>query len=450
MGVPPASASPAATEGTRPVLSLEAAEENGLRNQPLIREARANTDAARGRIEEARAGYLPQVTGTGIYQRTTSNLQARPGSTTGSGPTTGTVTVGGMTGTFTIPAAALPGTSWNPSADYWQFTLGATQLIYDFGQTSERWKSAERSADSLRSTERTTQNQVVLNVRTAYFSARANKALVKVQADTLENQQKHMAQVMGFVGAGTNPEIDLATARTAVANARVALITAQNNYDTARAQLNLAMGVNAHTNYDVADEGLRPVDGEDEAIEALYARALQHRPELVTLGKQQQALELTVRSIKGAYGPSLSGIGQVSEIGLSLGSLAPNWYLGGQLTWPMFQGGLTQGQVREAEANVHNAVAQVDAEKLQVHLDVEQALLAVRAAKASIDAAQEAVVNARLQLKLAEGRYAQGVGSIIELSDAQVAMTTAAAQQVQAEYNLATARAQLLNALGQP
>ncbi len=450
MGVPPAPAPPAATEGTRPVLSLEAAEENGLRNQPLIREARANTDAARGRIEEARAGYLPQVTGTGIYQRTTSNLQARPGSTTGSGPTTGTVTVGGMTGTFTIPAAALPGTSWNPSADYWQFTLGATQLIYDFGQTSERWKSAERSADSLRSTERTTQNQVVLNVRTAYFSARASKALVKVQADTLENQQKHMAQVMGFVGAGTNPEIDLATARTAVANARVALITAQNNYDTARAQLNLAMGVNAHTNYDVADEGLRPVDGEDEVIEALYARALQHRPELVTLGKQQQALELTVRSIKGAYGPSLSGIGQVSEIGLSLGSLAPNWYLGGQLTWPMFQGGLTQGQVREAEANVHNAVAQVDAEKLQVHLDVEQALLAVRAAKASIDAAQEAVVNARLQLKLAEGRYAQGVGSIIELSDAQVAMTTAAAQQVQAEYNLATARAQLLNALGQP
>ena len=100
-------------------------------------------------------------------------------------------------------------------------------------------------------------------------TAEANKALVKVQADTLENQQKHMAQVMGFVGAGTNPEIDLATARTAVANARVALITAQNNYDTARAQLNLAMGVNAHTNYDVADEGLRPVDREDEAIEAL-------------------------------------------------------------------------------------------------------------------------------------------------------------------------------------
>jgi outer membrane protein len=433
----------------RPILSLDAAEINALKNQPLLREARANTDAAMGRIEEARSGYLPQVTGTASYEQTTANIQQRPGFNTGGG-TSGTLTVNGMMVPFAITPTAAAGTNWAPNTGFWQFNLTASQLIYDFGQTSEKWRSAERAADSLKSTERTTQNQVLLTLRTAYFSARAGKALVKVAADTLENQQKHMAQVMGFVGAGTNPEIDLATARTAVANARVQLITAQNNYDTARAQLNQAMGVNAGTQYDVADEGLRPVDGEDEATEPLYARAVQHRPELVTIARQRESLALTVKSIRGAYGPSLSGIANLNEIGLSLGTLAPNWYVGGQLTWPLIQGGLTRGQVREAEANVHNADAQLDVEKLQIHLDVEQAILAVRAAKASIDAALEAVTNAKLQLKLAEGRYAQGVGSIIELSDAQVAMTSAAAQQVQADYNLATARAQLLNALGQP
>jgi outer membrane protein len=83
-----------------------------------------------------------------------------------------------------------------------------------------------------------------------------------------------------------------------------------------------------------------------------------------------------------------------------------------------------------------------------VRFEVENALLAVRRAKSEIDAAQEALVNAQEQLRLAEGRYQTGVGNIIELGDAQVPVTRAAAQKVQADFDLATARAQLLHALG--
>jgi len=72
----------------------------------------------------------------------------------------------------------------------------------------------------------------------------------------------------------------------------------------------------------------------------------------------------------------------------------------------------------------------------------------VRANKEAVLAADEAVTNAKERLRLAEGRYQAGVGSIIELGDAQVAATTAQAQKVQADYNVSTARAQLLNALG--
>ena len=59
----------------------------------------------------------------------------------------------------------------------------------------------------------------------------------------------------------------------------------------------------------------------------------------------------------------------------------------------------------------------------------------MQAAKATITAAEEALVNARDQLSLAEGRYKQGLGSVIELGDAQVAYTTAAAQAVQARFD---------------
>jgi outer membrane protein len=88
------------------------------------------------------------------------------------------------------------------------------------------------------------------------------------------------------------------------------------------------------------------------------------------------------------------------------------------------------------------------AEELQVRLDVDSARLAVRAAKATIGAADDAVTSAREQLRLAEQRFATGVGNIIELNDAQVAYSSAAAQVVQAHYSLASARAQLLAALG--
>jgi outer membrane protein len=83
-----------------------------------------------------------------------------------------------------------------------------------------------------------------------------------------------------------------------------------------------------------------------------------------------------------------------------------------------------------------------------MRLEVDQARLAVRAAKAAIVASDEAVQNARERLKLAEGRYQTGVGNAIELGDAQLAMTSTQAQKVQAEYNLASARAALLKALG--
>ncbi len=109
---------------------------------------------------------------------------------------------------------------------------------------------------------------------------------------------------------------------------------------------------------------------------------------------------------------------------------------------------LVPAQVREAGANLAFAQAQRDLGVLQIRFDVEQARLAVRANKATIVAVEDAYINARLRLRLAEGRYESGTGSIIELTDAQTALTFAAGQRVTAEYNLALARAQLLRALG--
>ncbi|MEO6418201.1 MAG: TolC family protein, partial [Polyangiaceae bacterium] len=344
----------------------------------------------------------------------------------------------------TITASATSFTTFN----FWNFNAGATQLIYDFGQTDGRYRAASANQESFKASERTSLNLALLGVRTAYFQARAQKALVMVAADTLTNQREHLAQVDAQFKVGQRAQIDVVQARTNVANARVTLTNAKNAYEIAKSQLNQAMGVEGDTDFEVAEDELGSVEGEDQPARYLVAKAVMTRPELAAYAWQYEAQLRTIRSLEGGYGPSIAATTSATEIGVELGSLVPNWSGGATVTWPIFQGGLTRGQVHEAEANLDGIVAQSAAERLQIGVDVNQGRSAVRAAKENIGATEEALTSAREQLLLAERRYATGLGNIIELSDAQVAVTSAAAQAVQAHFNLSTGRAQLLNALG--
>lgn len=423
------------------VLTLEEAVTASRQHQPQLREARANTDAAVARADEARAPLLPQLNATATYLRTTSNLIPQPGVNTTNGGTTTTTGAGG--------AVVDTDTGSNLHLhNNWRDSIALTQLIYDFGLSIDRWKAAKAQADAQRATELSTILQSDFTVRSTFFLTRADKALVKVAQDTLDQQVKHRQQTEGFVRAGTQPEIALAQAKTNEANARVSLIQAQNNYETAKVTLNQAMGSEDNTDYDVDDTPFPLIDVEDGQMDPLLAEAIKARPEVASIQELIRVNELTISSVRGNYLPSIAGQANFTQGGPSLDNLGYNFNFGVGLTWNLFGGGLTVAQVHEAQANLGNVLAQLDLEKLQIRVDVNAAMLAVRAAKSSLSATAEALENAKLQLKLAEQRYQVGVGSSIELTDAQVALTAASGQSVQADDNLSTARAQLLRALG--
>src|SRR4029077_16982667 len=109
-----------------------------------------------------------------------------------------------------------------------------------------------------------------------------------------------------FVNTGIRPQIDLAQVRTALANANVQLVAAQNNYAVSMAQLNQAIGMPADTTYALADSDLPPVPGEGSPPGALVTQALGTRPELAVLARQHDAQEKTVRALQGGYGPALT------------------------------------------------------------------------------------------------------------------------------------------------
>ena len=208
------------------------------------------------------------------------------------------------------------------------------------------------------------------------------------------------------------------------------------------------MGIERSVDYDLADDELPAVDGEESPVETLVDDAKHGRPEMANLRLNLQSQQLGLRSTRDMNWPQLSLSGSANESGPYLDRMTWNFSGVVLLSVPLLQGGAIQAQVRQAEGQVRQAQAQLETERQQVRLDVEQARLGIRSAKGAIAAADDALVNTRDRLKLAEGRYTTGVGSIIELGDAQIAVTTAAAQKVQAEYQLSTARAQLLKALG--
>lgn len=409
--------------GASPVLTLDEAVKAARQGQPTLRQSRAATAASEARSDEARAGLLPRVDATLGYRRLSSNGAA-----------------------FTVPD------SWSTSGR-WDAGLTASMLVWDFGGTTGRYRSAREAASAQRATERATTAQVLLNVRTAFFAARARKDLVVVAEETLANQEAHLKQIQGFVEVGTRPEIDLAQARTERANAEVTRIGANANYQTAKAQLNQAMGIEASTEFDVANDQLPAVEGEDGSIEALLEEGLRARPEVAALEAQQRAQEALVTAARGGWFPSLGVSAGVNDTGPDITwgrSLTWNWNAGATLSWNLFQGGMTRSLVREAEAGLETVRAQLANLRLQVRLELEQARFAVSSARAKLVATGEALAASRDRLRLAEGRYQAGSGSALELGDAQLQVTLAGAQRVGAEYDLSSARAQLMASLGRP
>jgi len=191
-----------------------------------------------------------------------------------------------------------------------------------------------------------------------------------------------------------------------------------------------------------------PLPGEDAPLDTLVDEAVRVRPDVAAKIAQLRAQDLTNKATAGRYGPALAASTGLTYNGRNIDGLVWNWSGGFSLAWPIFEGGLVRASVREGNAQSASLRAEIDIARQQVRVDVDQARLTIIAGKAAIAAAERSLANAKARLDLAELRYRTGVGNGIELSDAQLAATSAGFQLLQATLKLDTARAQLVKALG--
>ena len=385
--------------------------------------SQAQLAQASARDREAFAAFLPSGSVSASYSRATKNFAPSPGGA----------------------ADQAPKPETDATSPFYSASVNVQVPLWDFGRTLGQVRAARASTSAAQADLSVTRQDVDTQVRVTYFGALAAEALVKVADDTIAQMQKHLEFAKASLEVGQRTRFDVTRAEVDLSNARITKIQADNGVSTSRATLSAAIGEPVGgARLDVRALADAPDPRPEEAAE----RALRARPELTALDLRLRAADASLASARSAWFPVLSAAGQYGWRGQDF-PLVHNWQAGATLTWPFLNGGADEARAAEQRGAVEQARAARAAEVLQVRADAEQAAFAVIEAHARRDASQVLVGQAQENLELAEGRYQAGVGSIIELTDAQAALTSARAQQVRAGYDLATARARLTRAIGE-
>jgi outer membrane protein len=191
----------------------------------------------------------------------------------------------------------------------------------------------------------------------------------------------------------------------------------------------------------------------------LLAEALGNRPELRQSQARLDAARAQLSGARAGYLPDLTLSGTagysgddafISTDGVSGVAFSDTWAITGQLTWNLFQGFFTQNRVKETQALLETARANYDSTELQVRLEVEQAYITVVEAAERFSATEKAVESAQENLRLAQGRYDAGVGTILDLTEAQLSLTNAEADSVRAVTDYRVGLAVLDRVVGRP
>jgi outer membrane protein TolC len=449
-----------------PVLTLEDAIRTARRNHPSVEAQRGQVAIARGRTQQAAAGLLPYLTGSFGYQPQTPNLIVTPSIARTLVGNTGNAQVFDTGGTAITVSCRTPGvgscaplgglpTSWSLH-NFWLANVGVAWTVWDWGHSIYALESSRALGQAARVGVTTVQRNVTLDVTVAFFAAIAADDRLAVARDGVANFRQHVDQTRAFHDAGLRTGIDVATVESGLANVELVLARAGADREVARAQLAVALGVDRLADWTlVADpHAFEPQPSDARATQpptTLAAVALRQRTEVRQLELQALGNARTVKSARGLYLPQLTLVLGPSWGGTELGSLTGNFDVTLAVGYPSsgMSPLLVHGQVVEAEGNLVGTHAAERALRDAIRQETRDAQAELAAASEALRAALALVEAATRQKSLAEGRYATGVGTIIELSDALLNFVNARDQLVQARLGLATARAQLQHALGE-
>ncbi|HEX7479127.1 MAG TPA: TolC family protein [Polyangiales bacterium] len=408
-------------------------------HQPQLRVALERMKAQEAQAQIARARWLPSVGLTGQLFGATAN------NTTASYVSTSLVDLPRIGGTRVLSAGR-----FSPYASS-LVGVGATQELFDFGRIAAAAAVDDALVDAQRSRAQAALLDVTFNVEEAYFAVLAAHAIVDAATGAYERSLVHRDLAKAGVDAGLRSPIELTRAQADLENFAVGEQQARGGLALAQSAFAAVTGV-SDAALDAAGEPQAPADL--PALSDALRQAAARDPAILELLAQLQADELKTRAIASELRPDLSLTATVSgraggapPSGNGRAALADgfvpdvvNWDLGVVFTWPLFDA--TVGARKAASlADAQVRRAELASARYQQAAAIRAAYLAVDVARMALPARKRAVQAAQANHAQADARFRAGLGTSVELADAEALREQAEVQLAVGQFELARARA---------
>jgi outer membrane protein len=348
-----------------------------------------------------------------------------------------------------LNASATHNLSGSPAAAN-QRNVGVTlsYLLYDFGSRAANLENARQLLAAVIATQDNTVQTIFLAAIQAFYQAQATYAALDAALESERAAKESFAAAEARYNAGSATPADKLQAQTAYSQATLNRITTEGSQKNAQGALANMLGLDANRPVALVTANTIAVpDNFEGDVNALIEQARQHRPDLQAAAAQVKAAEASVDAARAAGRPSLSLIASSNRFN-SGDITSHNSLVGINLSVPIFYGYSTTYRVRAAEATVDVKNGQLEQLRLQVALDVWTAYQNLTTATQSLRTTADLLSSAEQSQRVALGRYKAGVGSILDVLNAQSALAGARQQRIQSTFNWNINRAVLAEAMG--
>ncbi|MGB9773125.1 MAG: TolC family protein [Bacteroidota bacterium] len=427
---------PALAEEPREI-TLDAAISLALKLNKQLSVAQLEMEKARAKYHEALGGALPKLSGTGQYTRNIkSPVFFLPNA----------ILTGGRIREGTTPVAFAQKNSYLGSISLSQ-PLFIGQVYEGISIASTSYKLALESYESAKT-------QTVLNVKRAFYGVLLAREAAALAEMSLKNAEENLKNVQRMNSQGLVSDYDLIRARVQVDNLRPYAMQAHDQYELSKNYLKMAIGLSPDEPINVlGDLSFAPKDSV-VSVEDAQRIALANNYDLRQLEFRVELAQQSVTLEKYGHYPSLVAFGnyqwqaQADNFQFSEYLWAKSFVLGVQLQIPIFNGFQTASRVQQAEITFDEAKKQRDAFVDKLKTDVASIVYRVQQARKRVEAQTQSIGQAEKAYQIAKSRYNAGLGTQLEVNDAEVAMTQSKVNYLQAVYDYLIAQAELDQVLG--
>lgn len=445
------------TSGPR-TLTLDQAIQTALKQNPDIQKQLQEIQRTRGQIIQVTAQAVPNLVSSGSFNYLDNRLR---GGSSSSGFTlpANTYVIPNLTGGPPLDLADLFNSTGGTSTGNSSYTINlqVQQLIYNGGAVGAAIRAARLTADNSYYQLRETVELVVSTTKNQFAEVLLNESLITIQQEQVKLLGSQLKDQQNRFEAGTVPRFDVLQAEVALANQYPQLINAQNNFRLAQIRLARTLGVDYQ-----ADRNERPpfrcvgrldVTPMNVTIPDAVAVALENRASLKlakqNIGVQQENLAVQKAgyqpTIRGSFGHQLTND---RRAGGDLTRTDNGFTAGLSMTWNVFDGGATYGNVRQARATLISTAITYEDTRRGVELEVQDALFRLRQSRELVNSQRENVGKAEEALRLSRARLSAGAGTQLDVLNSQVALSQAQVTELQARFNYNVALSDLRRATG--